>query len=69
MEPGSIVHTDLWRGYRHVENIEMVHRTVNQSQYFAGVHTNTIEGSWAAIKAKPRLKVEQLNMLVSCFGA
>ena len=55
VEPGSIIHNDLWRGYMHVGDHEMVHRTVNHSRYFVdpvtGVHTNTIEGTWAAVKA------------------
>src|SRR5438132_4373931 len=53
--PGSIVHTDLWRGYRGIEQeLNMIHRTVNHSENFidpdTGVHTNTIEGLWNGIK-------------------
>ena len=52
--PGSIIHTDLWRGYTGLERLGFVHRTVNHSQFFidpdSGVHTNTIEGTWNGIK-------------------
>lgn len=54
VKPGSIIHTDLWRGYCGVESLGMEHRTVNHSKCFkdpdTGVHTNTIEGSWNGIK-------------------
>ena len=55
--PGSIIHTDCWRGYSFLETTnDYTHMTVNHSQHFkdpeTGVHTNTIEGTWAAIKAK-----------------
>ena len=56
VEPGSIVHTDLWRGYIGIEelNMNIIHRTVNHSEHFVdpntGVHTNTIEGLWNGIK-------------------
>jgi len=54
---GSIVHTDLWRGYTNLtQNINVQHRTVNHSQNFInpedGTHTNTIEGTWNGIKMK-----------------
>lgn len=53
--PGSIVYSDLWRGYINMENILPVqHQTINHSLFFCdpitGVHTNTIEGTWNGLK-------------------
>ena len=52
--PGSIVHTDLWRGYSYLSaELSVLHKTVNHSLHFVsdnGVHTNTIEGTWNGIK-------------------
>jgi transposase-like protein len=54
VRPGSIVNTDLWRGYSGLsEALDVQHRTVNHSLHFVspeGVHTNTIEGTWNGIK-------------------
>jgi hypothetical protein len=55
IQPGSIVHSDLWKGYiRLAETLGVEHRTVNHSFYFVDpvtlVHTNTIEGTWCALK-------------------
>ena len=55
--PGSIVHTDLWRGYNDLtDTLDIEHRTVNHSQHFDnpldGTHTNTIEGTWNGNKMK-----------------
>jgi transposase-like protein len=54
---GSIVHTDLWRGYEQLEaHLDVEHRTVNHTQHFVnpgdGTHTNTIEGTWNGLKLK-----------------
>jgi transposase-like protein/predicted nucleic acid-binding Zn ribbon protein len=52
--PGSIIHTDGWRGYLGIDSHGYIHRTVNHSVEFrnsvTGVHTNTIEGNWCPLK-------------------
>ena len=62
--PGSILHTDMWKGYVGVEQLGFRHRTVNHAQTFkdplSGTHTNTIEGFWNGLKIQiaPRSRVQ-----------
>ena len=55
---GSIVHTDCWKGYNTTEmnKMQVYHQQVNHTLGFVdpdtGVHTNTIEGTWAGMKMK-----------------
>jgi ssDNA-binding Zn-finger/Zn-ribbon topoisomerase 1 len=65
--PGSVVITDLWKGYTNLsECLEVEHKTVNHTTCFkdpeTGAHSNTIEGTWAGVKFKvaPRNRTEQL---------
>ncbi|KCZ76982.1 hypothetical protein H311_02014 [Anncaliia algerae PRA109] len=64
--PDSILYTDCWRGYIGLGSNFAMHKTVNHSKgfkdYTSGVHTNTIEGNWAAVKAQisPRLRTKKL---------
>jgi transposase-like protein len=55
--PGSVVHTDGWRGYSRVEEeLGLTHRIVNHSVGFIDietrVHTNYVEGTNCALKRK-----------------
>jgi transposase-like protein len=55
VNPGSIIHTDLWRGYTGLRLINgYQHHTVNHSMEFivpnTTIHTNTIEGTWNGLK-------------------
>ena len=54
--PGTIVRTDLWRGYRALADFGMEHQTVNHTDHFVdpetGVHTNAIEGTWNGMKMR-----------------
>ena len=54
--PGTIVRTDLQRGYRALADFGMEHQTVNHTEHFVdpvtGVHTNTIEGTWNGMKMR-----------------
>lgn len=54
VKEGSIIYTDCWRGYDDIKHLGYIHHTVNHSNHFkdpnSGVHTNTIEGTWSAVK-------------------
>ena len=57
VKPGSIIYSDLWKGYHNIlPKLGLLHFTVNHSKEFVNsetqAHTNTIEGSWAGIKQK-----------------
>ena len=62
VRPGTIIRTDMWRGYLGLEDIpgkNYRHETVNHSEAFvtaAGVHTQRIESMWRVLKrlALPR---------------
>lgn len=50
----SIIYTDKWKGYSRLHHDFALHESVDHSKYFmdpnTGVHTQSIEGNWAAIK-------------------
>ncbi|KAF0489084.1 Transposase, ISXO2-like domain-containing protein [Gigaspora margarita] len=54
IKPRSIVHTVHWKGYSHLDQLNMIHRRVNHSknriQRGTGVHTNSVEGLWNGVK-------------------
>lgn len=66
VRPGSIIHTDMWKGYNGLDRCTRYeHLTVNHSENFkdphTGVHTNTIEGTWNGLKMqiKPRNRTSE----------
>lgn len=56
VRPGSIVNTDMWRGYSNIENLGMNHQTVNHSETFKDpitmACTNTAEGLNSGLKGR-----------------
>lgn len=59
--PGTILHTDCWKGYCGIqEQLDVEHRCVNHTLGFVdqqtGVHTNTIEAKWAGLKRRITLR-------------
>jgi transposase-like protein len=51
---GSIIHTDHWKAYSCISELGFRHRRVNHSknriERGTGVHSNTVEGTWRALK-------------------
>ena len=57
VRPGSIILTDMWRGYSSLEELGFQHRQVNHSVEFVsfeGTCTNTAEGTNNALKLRIR---------------
>ncbi|KAF0429461.1 Transposase, ISXO2-like domain-containing protein [Gigaspora margarita] len=54
VRPRSIVYSDHWKGYSHLDQLNIIHRRVNHSknriQQGTGVHTNSVEGLWNGVK-------------------
>lgn len=63
--PGSIITSDCWSGYNFLKSDEnYIYKQVNHSKHFkdpiTGTNTNTIEGTWFAVKRTivPRERVK-----------
>jgi hypothetical protein len=69
--PGTLILTDMWRGYLGLETIcidlGFRHQTVNHSENFVdvetGAHTQTIEGMWSVIKRVMRKDGTIMNLV------
>ena len=61
------IYTDEWRGYIGLESHFSAHSTVNHSLGFVnpsnGVHTNTIEGNWSAVKAQTPVRCRTRHLV------
>ena len=51
---GSTIHSDEWKAYKNLRQLDYNHETVNHSINYVinGVHTNTIEACWGRLKTK-----------------
>jgi transposase-like protein len=56
VRPGSTVYSDCWKGYNNLDKLNIKHirinhsKQVSQQQKIRRIHTNTIEGTWNALK-------------------
>lgn len=53
--PGTMIHTDGWRGYSRLDRLGYGHKKVNHSEEFVaidGTHTQAIESQWRQLRRK-----------------
>jgi transposase-like protein len=67
IRPGSIILSDCWSAYNGISNCyeeRYQHKKVNHSEEFVasdGTHTNTIEGTWWALKRHTPKKIDNID--------
>jgi transposase-like protein len=70
--PGSIVNTDLWKGYSNLEDFGLKHLTVNHSQTFKDpitkACTNTVEGLNSGLKGRIPVRNRTKNGIEQHLG-
>jgi transposase-like protein len=70
--PGSIIYTDMWRGYNNLGLIGYTHMTVNHSENFVdpetGTCTNTIEGNWSTLKKRVPIRKRTYELITSSLN-
>lgn len=63
----TIIYTDCWKGYNDLKSLNYIHSTVNHSKFFKDpetlVHTNTIEGTWSAVKKQIPSRCRSFNAI------
>ena len=72
--PGSIIMSDQWGAYNQIsdqEGYDYTHQTVNHSKEFVdsetGACTNTVEGTWSAVKSKVPARKRNKRELQNCL--
>jgi transposase-like protein len=67
VRPETMIYTDSWKGYFHLEELGMKHKRVNHSkthvEYHGNIHTNHIEGTWAGIKLQISKRNRNINLI------
>lgn len=67
----SIIYFDGWRGYNRLRNEYAEHQTLNHNLFYkcpiTSVYTNTIEGTWCAVKAIIPMRRRTLELIYICI--
>ena len=65
VEEGTVIHTDLWRGYLGLADLNYVHRTVNHRKNFVdpntGANTQKIERKWREVRESTQKMGTKVN--------
>ena len=72
IRPGSIIISDLWKGYSRLSFLGYEHLTVNHKKEFknpiTGAHTNHIETTWHSLKIMKRKSGLAKSLIASYFA-
>jgi len=68
IRPGSIIISDGWKAYAHIEELEEFyeHHVISHTEGFVntyGAHTNAIEGKWRPLKAQVAKKSRKFSII------
>ena len=73
IKKGSIIHSDCWKSYSCLEAGGHSHFTVNHSKEFVntdtGVHTQTVDSTWHALKSSLPKSGSQKQLYDGHFGS